>query len=172
VAFEPYRPYAIGVALVCMTSRTERFTRSSARACEPRTLCAVPQTRRIYKVMFWVVAAMVLIALVPLRGPIFLLGRNDETQFTGSGFCGSVGLTVFAPAHASDKTVTLSVPGMYCEMCPATVSKALKKVGGVEKVAASFETRTPSSLRRRQDKRRCSAQGHANAGIRRRSSSR
>ena len=42
-------------------------------------------------------------------------------------------------ALAGSKTVTLSVPGMYCEMCPATVSKALKKVDGVEKVAASFE---------------------------------
>jgi periplasmic mercuric ion binding protein len=56
-------------------------------------------------------------------------------------FVGLAGLTVFAPAHADDKTVTLSVPGMYCEICPATVSKALKKVNGVEKVAASFETK-------------------------------
>lgn len=54
---------------------------------------------------------------------------------------GLVGLTFFAPARANDKTVTLSVPGMYCEVCPATVSKALKKVNGVEKVAASFETK-------------------------------
>jgi mercuric ion binding protein len=30
---------------------------------------------------------------------------------------------------------------MYCEVCPVTVSKALKKVDGVEKVAASFEKR-------------------------------
>jgi mercuric ion binding protein len=56
-------------------------------------------------------------------------------------FAGLLGLTVFAPAHANDKTVTLSVPGMYCEICPATVSKALKKVNGVENVAASFETK-------------------------------
>jgi periplasmic mercuric ion binding protein len=48
---------------------------------------------------------------------------------------------VVAPAQAESKTVTLSVPGMYCELCPATVSKALKKVNGVEKVAASFETK-------------------------------
>ena len=54
---------------------------------------------------------------------------------------GLLGLTVLAPAYANDKTVTLSVPGMYCEMCPATVSKALKKVNGVEKVAASFQTK-------------------------------
>jgi periplasmic mercuric ion binding protein len=56
-------------------------------------------------------------------------------------FAGLLGLMVLAPAHAENKTVTLSVPGMYCEMCPATVSKALKKVNGVEKVAASFETK-------------------------------
>jgi len=54
---------------------------------------------------------------------------------------GLLGLTLLARAYANDKTVTLSVPGMYCEMCPATVSKALKKVNGVEKVAASFQTK-------------------------------
>jgi mercuric ion binding protein len=48
---------------------------------------------------------------------------------------------VLAPVHADNKTVTLSVPGMYCEACPITVSKALKKVNGVEKVVASFEKR-------------------------------
>jgi periplasmic mercuric ion binding protein len=52
---------------------------------------------------------------------------------------GLLGLMVLTPAHAENKTVTLSVPGMYCEMCPATVSKALKKINGVEKVAASLE---------------------------------
>ena len=50
-------------------------------------------------------------------------------------------LATFTPAVAGARTVTLSVPGMFCEMCPATVSKALKKVNGVEKVAASFETK-------------------------------
>ena len=58
-----------------------------------------------------------------------------------AAFAGLLGLTLLAPAYANDKTVTLSVPGMFCEMCPATVSKALKKVDGVEKVAASFETK-------------------------------
>lgn len=43
------------------------------------------------------------------------------------------------PAHAGSRTVTLSVPGMDCEVCPITIRKALKKVDGVEKVTASFE---------------------------------
>ncbi|HSU77810.1 MAG TPA: mercury resistance system periplasmic binding protein MerP [Burkholderiales bacterium] len=47
---------------------------------------------------------------------------------------------VFASAAlAEDRTVTLSVPGMYCEMCPATVKKALSRVPGVVKVDASYK---------------------------------
>src|SRR5713226_5428748 len=63
-AFEPYRPYASGVALVCMFLAYRKIYRAPVpEACEPGTLCAVPQTRRIYKALFWVVSAMVLIAL-------------------------------------------------------------------------------------------------------------
>ncbi len=43
--------------------------------------------------------------------------------------------------EAAERSVTLDVPGMYCEMCPVTVSKALKKVNGVERVKASYETK-------------------------------
>ncbi len=44
-----------------------------------------------------------------------------------------------ASAFAATRTVTLSVPGMYCEVCPITVRKALEKVPGVSKVNVSFE---------------------------------
>ncbi len=54
-------------------------------------------------------------------------------------FLGLLGLPT--SALADSKTVTLSVPGMYCEMCPVTVKKAIQKVDGVEKVSASFETK-------------------------------
>ncbi|WP_126464043.1 mercury resistance system periplasmic binding protein MerP [Sulfuritortus calidifontis] len=51
-------------------------------------------------------------------------------------------LLVFAcvsSAFAAVRTVTLSVPGMYCAVCPITVKKALDKVPGVSKVHVSFE---------------------------------
>ena len=51
-------------------------------------------------------------------------------------------MLVFAsagPAFAAMRTVTLSVPGMYCEVCPITVKKALVKVPGVSKVEVSFK---------------------------------
>jgi mercuric ion binding protein len=54
-----------------------------------------------------------------------------------------IALLAFASsaALADVKTVTLSVPGMYCEMCPATVKKAISRVKGVSKVDASFKTK-------------------------------
>jgi len=42
-------------------------------------------------------------------------------------------------AVAAEKTVTLSVPSMYCAACPISVRKALEKVPGVQKVKASYE---------------------------------
>ena len=51
-----------------------------------------------------------------------------------------IGLVLFSSSTwAAVKTVTLSVPGMYCEVCPITVKKALQKVPGVTKVNISFE---------------------------------
>jgi mercuric ion binding protein len=48
-------------------------------------------------------------------------------------------VSVASTVLAESKTVTLSVPGMYCATCPITVKKALQKVPGVEKVSATFE---------------------------------
>ncbi len=44
-----------------------------------------------------------------------------------------------APGWAATQTITLSVPSMYCEMCPVTVKKALMGVDGVSKVKVSLE---------------------------------
>jgi len=45
------------------------------------------------------------------------------------------------PAWATTQTVTLSVPGMTCPVCPITVKKALSNVEGVTKTEVSFEKR-------------------------------
>jgi mercuric ion binding protein len=54
-------------------------------------------------------------------------------------------LTVFALASsfafAEVRTVTLSVPGMNCDLCPITIKKAISRVPGVSKVEASYQTR-------------------------------
>ncbi len=68
---EPYRPLFIGAALVAMAFAYRRIYRL-ARACEPDDVCAVPEVRTTYKVVFWAVAALVLVALAfPYVLPLF-----------------------------------------------------------------------------------------------------
>ena len=60
---EPYRPLFIAAALVALFFAGRRIFRP-AQACEPGEVCALPRTRSIYKILFGVVSALVLIALV------------------------------------------------------------------------------------------------------------
>lgn len=68
---EPYRPVFIGVALVALFLAWRRIYRP-AQACKPGDACATPQVRVAYKLIFWVVAVLVLVALgFPFVMPIF-----------------------------------------------------------------------------------------------------
>lgn len=59
---EPYRPIFIGVALVALFFAGRRVFRPLP-ACKPGEVCAIPQVQATYKLIFWVVAVLVLIAL-------------------------------------------------------------------------------------------------------------
>jgi mercuric ion transport protein len=68
---EPYRPIFLGAALVAMFFAYRRIYRP-AQDCKPGDVCAVPQVRSTYKIIFWVVVALVLIALgFPYVLPLF-----------------------------------------------------------------------------------------------------
>ncbi|OIQ98129.1 MerT mercuric transport protein [mine drainage metagenome] len=68
---EPYRPIFIGAALFAMFFAWRRIYRSEAE-CRPGEVCALPQTKRAYKVIFWSVAMLVLVALFfPYLAPLF-----------------------------------------------------------------------------------------------------
>lgn len=60
---EPYRPFFIVGALIALFFAGRQIFRP-AQACQPGEVCAVPRTRRIYKVVFGIVSVLVLIALV------------------------------------------------------------------------------------------------------------
>lgn len=60
---EPYRPFFIAGALVALFFAGRHIFRP-ASACEPGEVCAVPRTRHIYKILFGIASALVLIALV------------------------------------------------------------------------------------------------------------
>lgn len=68
---EPYRPFFIAAALVALFFAARRIFRPTAD-CNPGELCAVPGVRRGYKAMFWVVAALVVVAIgFPYVLPLF-----------------------------------------------------------------------------------------------------
>lgn len=73
-ALEPYRPLFIGVALAFMALAFRQIFMKARQPenCEPGTLCALPATNRVYKIMFWVVSALVVLALAfPYFVPLF-----------------------------------------------------------------------------------------------------
>ncbi len=68
---EPYRPIFIGVALLAMFFAYRRIFRP-VTACKPGEVCAVPQVRKVYKIIFWIVVALILVALgFPYVMPLF-----------------------------------------------------------------------------------------------------
>ena len=58
---EPYRPIFIGVALIAMFLAGRRIFRP-ATDCMPGAVCAITPVRFAYKVIFWVVAVLILVA--------------------------------------------------------------------------------------------------------------
>lgn len=68
---EPYRPLFIGAALVALFFAWKRIYRP-VQACKPGEVCAIPQVRATYKLIFWIVAVLVLVALgFPYVVPFF-----------------------------------------------------------------------------------------------------
>ncbi len=68
---EPYRPFFIAVAVVAMLYAWRRIWRPVA-ACQPGEICAVPRVKHTYKVLFGIVAVLVLVALTfPFLAPLF-----------------------------------------------------------------------------------------------------
>ena len=60
--FQPYQPVFIGAALVALYFAGRRIYRPAAE-CAPGDVCAVPQVRAAYRVAFWLVAVLIVVAL-------------------------------------------------------------------------------------------------------------
>lgn len=70
-AMEPFRPYFIALTLLFLGLAARKLY-SRPNACEPGTLCATPGVQRRQRVMFWIVAVLLLALLaVPMLAPFF-----------------------------------------------------------------------------------------------------
>ena len=68
---EPYRWLFFGIAVLALIFAGRKIYRP-VEQCEPGQVCAVPRTRRAYKITLWVVAVVVLIAFAsPYFAPLF-----------------------------------------------------------------------------------------------------
>jgi mercuric ion transport protein len=59
---EPYRPFFIAGALIALFFAGRHIFRP-AQTCNPGEVCAIPRTRRIYKMLFVTVCVLIVIAL-------------------------------------------------------------------------------------------------------------
>ena len=59
----PYRWIFFSIAMLALFFAWRKIYRP-VELCEPGQVCAVPRTRRFYKITLWVVATLVLIAFV------------------------------------------------------------------------------------------------------------
>jgi mercuric ion transport protein len=69
--FEPFRPVFLSAAAIALFVAYRRIYRPAA-ACKPGEVCAAPQARSAYKMIFWGVAALVgASAVFPYVLPLF-----------------------------------------------------------------------------------------------------
>ena len=68
---EPYRPFFIGAALLALFFAWRRIYRP-AKACQPGEVCALPQVKSSYRLLFWGVFMLVVVAMAyPYLVPFF-----------------------------------------------------------------------------------------------------
>jgi mercuric ion transport protein len=68
---EPYRPIFVGVGVLALFFAYRRIYRP-AQACNPGDVCAIPRVKTTYKIIFWTVAALVVVAIAfPYVLPLF-----------------------------------------------------------------------------------------------------
>jgi len=135
-ALAPFRPLFLAGAAVALAVAGRRIFRR-APACAPGIACAVPATGRTSKILFVVVALLVLLAAAfpSLIRPA--AGQGTSAPQGASPRTDAPAAAV--PGTGARRTVTLAVTKMSCAACPITVRTALLAVPGVAAAEVSFE---------------------------------
>ena len=71
----PYRPYFIALTVVFLGAGFYSAYRPQPAQCEPGTVCATPQSRKLQRVSLWVIAALTFALIVfPYLIPFLPIG--------------------------------------------------------------------------------------------------
>lgn len=123
VALEPFRPYFIGLTVLLFGVALVQSNRNNDG---PECDCEDEMSPTTKNVLLSIGA---LLALALILSPKFLNMDNMEGAVDATALDQSVEF----------KEVKLTVEGMTCETCPATVHKALSELEGVFEVLVTYE---------------------------------
>lgn len=113
--FAPYRPFFLAATAISLGAGFWFAYRRQRDDCG----CAVPRRRRATRVALWISAVLaVAIAVYPMLG-------------SGTATAGSSDV-------AAKATLELTVIGMDCKECTATIASAIKRVPGVVSVHVDY----------------------------------
>jgi copper ion binding protein len=130
--FESWRPYLLGVTFALLAAAFYSTYRKREVACADGT-CAVSRAPRWNKAMLWIATAVALLfaAFPYYSGPLLAaLNRNgDQTKQSAS---------TSAPVPRLSQA-RLTVSGMTCGSCAASLEAALADIPGVASAKASYE---------------------------------
>ena len=72
-ALEPYRPVFISASLLFVVfAYREIYLKNDDECCDEGAVCAVPRNQRMYRMFFWAVVVMIVLAFIsPYFAPLF-----------------------------------------------------------------------------------------------------
>ncbi len=120
-ALEPYRPLFMMATAGFLGLAFFRVYRAEPAACEPGSACERPTTKRATKASLWFVTCVV------------------AGLFAAPYVVGQLAASTEEAASVRTDSVTLTVDGMTCDACPATVKKSLTRLDGVVGARVSFD---------------------------------
>jgi copper ion binding protein len=137
--FEAWRPYLLGITSVLLAAAFYFTYRKREVACADGT-CKVGSAPRWNKVLLWIATVVVILfaAFPYYSGPLLAaLNRGPNQHKAGA-------VQVISPheeqaATSKLATATISVEGMTCGGCVASVRQALLKREGVKSADVSLE---------------------------------
>ncbi|MBI2787338.1 MAG: cation transporter [Elusimicrobia bacterium] len=121
-SLEQYRPYFLAAMAIFLGIGFLQVYRRRDQCSDG--VCRTEAGGGLMKKALWIVTVAALgMATFPSWGPLLM----DDPEEVVS---------------ASAEKITLSVSGMYCAACKASIEKSLKKVAGVEEASVDFDNRT------------------------------